>query len=102
MNWLLKKRSHSGNIYYCPRPSNIVVDEGLSVSPADVARLTAQGVPVSSSNVGTFIDGVENPSFDLPIDKCVGVDIADCWEASMSASRRLSKAQQQDISNYGR
>ncbi|UPW41270.1 hypothetical protein [Sigmofec virus UA08Rod_4527] len=102
MNSIIKKlKCRPVPVSYIYPDEYIKVEQGLSVSPSQVAELTAKGIPVSSTNVSQFIDGSPNPSFDLPIDELRGVDINDVWEASKEAARNLSNAQTKDINDYG-
>ena len=61
--------------------TDIVVRSGLSYSPADMSKLTERGMPVNSLNTSSvFIDGEENPSFDITSDRVRHVDVCDLWE----------------------
>ena len=75
-------QNHGRRLYCCRCcESDIPVRAGLSYSPADMARLTERGMPVNSLNTGSvFIDGEENPSFDVTSDRSRHVDICDLWE----------------------
>lgn len=70
------------------------VQQGLSYSPADMARMYAHGMPVNSMNVvGSFSDGSSNVSWhDLTIDRTRGVDVAEIWTASKQAKAKIQKA----------
>lgn len=70
-----------------PDPS-FRVKSGLSISPSDVKRMTEHGI--ASSPVGlNFLEGVENPSYDMPTDALRGIDAAEIWEAEQDARRKL-------------
>lgn len=76
--------------------------QGLSMSPADVARATSRGLAVSSQiNDSLFYDGDDNPSFDIPIESQRGVDVADVWQAQQSAKKRIISAAKKDKELYG-
>lgn len=76
--------------------TDVVVRAGLSYSPADMARLTERGMPVNSMMTGAaYIDGEENPSFDVTTDRQRHVDICDLWEQHqilISKARAAAKA----------
>ena len=80
--------------YVCRECENdIVVREGLSYSPADMARLTERGMPVNALNTGkAYIDGEENPSFDITTDRQRFVEIADLWEQHQNIRERARNA----------
>lgn len=77
--------------YYKPVVSN------LSITPSEVERLSERGIPVSSANVGSFIDGVQNPSFSLPVDRLRGVDVVDVWNESESSRKKFRNAAIKDV-----
>lgn len=91
MNSIIKKlryRKHS----FASTPNLEVyqaTQSGLSVTPSEIAKLTERGIPVSSSNASLFIDGVVNPSFDLPLDQMRGTDVVDVWDASETSKKKL-------------
>ena len=61
--------------------TDVVVRNGLSYSPADMSKLTERGMPVNALNTGSvYIDGEENPSFDVTSDRVRYVDVCDLWE----------------------
>lgn len=57
-----------------------VVRGGLAMTPADMARLTAQGLPVNSRNLQMFQEGEPNPSPYVTSERRRGVDVAELWE----------------------
>lgn len=69
----------------------IPTQPNLSITPAKMAELADQGIPVSSAllSVGAS-DGVSNPDWDMPIDQKRGVDIAQVWEAQRSARKNIT------------
>ena len=93
-----KYREHGrkGHLALCEKCENEpVVREGLAYSPADMARLTERGMPVNSLNSGqAIIEGEENPSFDVTIDRQRHVDICDLWENHMNIRDKARKAAQ--------
>lgn len=90
-----KQYCNHGRKVYVNRSSedDQVVREGLAYSPADMARLTARGMPVNSLMTGkAFIDGEENPSFDVTSDRQRFVDVADLWEEHQNIKERARAA----------
>lgn len=84
-------KNHGQHICTCNRcDCEDVVRQGLAYSPADMARMTEKGMPVNSLlNGKAFIDGEENPSFDVTDDRQRFVDVAELWEKHQI---RLDKA----------
>ena len=64
----------------CRQDGELVVREGLSMTPADIARLTSRGMSINQQNVGMFQDGEPNPSPYVTSERRRGVDVADLWE----------------------
>lgn len=80
----------------------IKTTSNLSTTPADIRRLVAQGIPVSSSNASSFCDGVAGVgALPLAIDERRGVDIVDAWNASRDAQSKLVSAHKADVKQYG-
>lgn len=76
--------------------------QGLSMSPADISRAVSRGVAVSSQlNEELFFDGDDNPTFDVPIERQRGVDVADVWQAQQSARKKILSAAKKDKEMYG-
>lgn len=76
----------------CPKRKDYETEpkSGLAYTPSDMARMHAAGMPVNSANlINSFCDGDKNPSFELPIERQRGVDIAEVWEASLTAKKKI-------------
>lgn len=76
----------------CPKRKDYETEpkSGLAYTPSDMARMHASGMPVNSANlINSFCDGDKNPSFELPIERLRGVDIAEVWEASITAKKKI-------------
>ena len=65
---------------------------GLAYSPAKMMELAERGIPVSSQSVGTFFDGVVTPTWEVPLERARGVDIADVWQAQAESRHKLHTA----------
>lgn len=89
--------------YAVTHPSDhIVVHQGLSISPAEVARMASKGLGVSSSvPESMFYDGDISPEISVPIERMRGIDVAQVWESSQDSKRKFATAQQNDIATYG-
>lgn len=70
---------------------DIITRPNLAITPSQMAKLVDDGIPVSSSMLsGAFNDGVQNPSWDLPIDQRRGVDVAQVWNVQRDARRAIT------------
>lgn len=75
-------------------PEESPVLEGLSLTPAQMSAMTAEGIPVSNQALGmTYCDGQPNPTFDLPPEDLRGCDIVDTWEAHKAAKSKFKDIQ---------
>lgn len=72
--------------------NELVTRQGLAMTPSDVARLTAQGMPVNTQNVSMFYDGEPNPSPYVTSERRRGVDVADLWEEHEHIVAKAKKA----------
>lgn len=80
-----------GRSYSPSTHCDIIVQPNLAITPSRMAELVDQGIPVSSSIIsGMAFDGVNNPSWDLPIDQKRGVDVAEVWQAQRSARKIIT------------
>ena len=73
---------------------------GLAVTPSQMARMTAQGIPISSQLAENFVDGTSNPSFDIPIEQRRGIDVVQVWEAQKDARLKIINAHKADKQMY--
>ena len=71
---------------------NLKVVGGLAVTPSQMLDLTQRGIAISASNNMQYLEGSEDPSFDLPIDARRGIDVNDVWDAQTNARRKLLNA----------
>lgn len=74
--------------FHRPCEGEIPVKQNQSVTPAQIADLTAHGMAVSSYNNLVFDEGSPNPP-SLPLEQQRGVDVAEVWNASKTASKKL-------------
>lgn len=70
------------------------VQDGLALTPAQVAEMTNAGVPISQPNAMQFFDGYKTQDFEpILIDKRY-VGLVDIWTAEKDARAKLRKAAQ--------
>lgn len=65
------------------------VKPNLSVSPADMERMTAQGKSISTSSLENFIYFNGDQLDGLPLDLKRGQDMNTIWEASQAAKSKV-------------
>lgn len=81
-----------------------IVQNNLAYTPSQMMELAERGIPISNQMVSpdNFFDGVsEGLSFELPLDRRRGVDVADCWQAEQSIKKKAKKGLKNDIFKYG-
>lgn len=71
-----------------PVEGDITVKQNQALTPAQIGEYTAKGIAVSSSQNLVFDEGVPNPG-RLPLEQRRGIDVADVWNASKTASKKL-------------
>lgn len=99
---LISRRNNRFGCHINPS-EHITVQEGLSMTPSQIARCTERGLAVSSQIVDSelFVDGDESNDMSVPLERIRGIDVAEVWEAQQDARKRLIKAHKQDIETYG-
>lgn len=76
---------------HTPVLGSVPVKQNQALTPAQIADYTSKGIAVSSSLNLVFDEGVPNPA-PLPLEQRRGIDVADVWNASESASKKLKSA----------
>lgn len=72
-----------------------VTRQGLAYTPADMERMTAQGLPIQSGEIAAkFYDGDQGSDFLLTSDRIKGNDVNDLWEEHRSIIKKAKKAYQ--------
>lgn len=83
-------------MHYCTakrRDGEIIVQNGLAITPAEVLRNAEIGIPVSSMMVsGQFFDGTDKLDFQPDLSERRGIDIADLWQARRESIRKFNEA----------
>lgn len=87
----IKKCNHGVRAYCVPQT---LVQSGLSLSAADMNRMTRQGIPISSQNLSDDMlspghDGVDP---DVPLFARRGVEFSDVYVAQRDARAKVSAA----------
>lgn len=82
-----------------------VVQNDLAYTPTQMMQMAEKGIAVSNQSVSAdnFFDGVpvNESTFNLPLERLRGVDVADCWQAEQSVRKKAKKGLKQDIHTYG-
>lgn len=66
------------------------VQDNLSLTPHQMWELTKRGTPISTSNVAmSYVDGIPNPDWDIPIESQRGIDLNDLWTARQEFKAKL-------------
>lgn len=75
------------------------VQSGLSITPAQMADLSAKGIPVSAQSGAMEFDSVAVPANDygVPIDMQRGTDIADVWNAQKNARKKMKEVRKTGV-----
>ena len=92
MSFITRKKF--GRTASCKRTSSdIPVQGGLAITPAQMQRMAEKGIPVSSQNLdGCFYDGDTRPSWDVPLDMQRGIDVAQMWQERKDIAAKLRSA----------
>lgn len=82
-----------------------VVQNDLAYTPTQMMQMAEKGIAVSNQSVSAdnFFDGVpvSESTFNLPLERLRGVDVADCWQAEQSIRKKAKKGLRNDIKLYG-
>lgn len=91
-NMRLTSPKHSGD-------AATVVRQGLSYSPAQMAKALQEGRPISSPNIDRlFYDGKADPGFIVDLERKRGVDIAELWNEQKVIKSKVAKFKKSQIS----
>lgn len=98
------------NVKHFSRPrrkdGESVVQNDLAYTPTQMMQMAEQGIAVSNQSVSAenFFDGVpvNESTFNLPLERLRGVDVADCWQAEQSIRKKAKNGLKQDIAKYGK
>lgn len=85
------KNFNKFNLCSCIRKEGeLCTQPNLAYTTGDMFDLWKRGIPIDNQNVtSNFFDGDKNPSWDVPIERCRGIDIADIWQAQQDARHKV-------------
>lgn len=97
------------NVRHFSRPrrkeGEAVVQNDLAYTPSQMIDMAERGIAVNAQNQSAdmFFDGVptSESTFNLPLDRLRGVDVADCWQAEQNTRKKAKKGLKNDIFKYG-
>lgn len=85
---------------YCKRLEHEdKVQDGQSITPAQMYSLAQQGKPISAHQLPNeyFDDGDPYQTYEIPIDRQRGIDVIDCWNASKDSQDKINKFKSKNI-----
>lgn len=72
------------------KDGELVVKNGLAITPQKMFEMAKRGIPVTTANAADMEKfGEANPSWEIPIDRVRGVDVATMWEQSSVIRNKL-------------
>lgn len=97
---LRKAKLSAGNIYHPINNAYERTKQNLALTPSDMAKMAANGIPISAQSLPNFYDGVPNPGYFVDLQDCRGVDAVAVWEASQDAKLKFKHADSRDRQMY--
>lgn len=87
----IKKSNHGVKAYKCEQT---IVQDGLSVSAADMQRMTRNGIPISAQVLSdsSFSPGHEGSDPFVPFEALRGVDFSEAYVMAVDGRRKINKA----------
>lgn len=87
----------------CKRKSyETPVQNGLGLTPKQMAELTNKGIPISANNLGlSYQDGVQDSDFTVPMEHTRGVDLADLWNSAMDGKAKAKEVYHKVVGQKG-
>lgn len=80
----------------------LVVKNGLAITPARSLQMAESGVPVTGQNLQGFLpQGDTRPNWDIPLERMRGVDPNDLWQESRNIKSKYLNAHRKDVAKYG-
>lgn len=70
----------------------MVVQNGLAVTPKQVMEMAKQGIPANGLNAQMFTEGHTGSDWNLAIDEQRGVDVATIWQHTKDLQLKFRKA----------
>lgn len=85
---------------YTRQDGEEIVQDGLSLTPAQMDEMVRKGVAVSTQSLGVqYYDDSPNNSYDVPVIYQRGVDMAEAYESSIDSRKKVSHAVRQSLAN---
>lgn len=79
-----------------------IVQNGLAMTPSQMAELAIQGIPVNNQTLAAYYDeGYSHLSYDMPLDIQRGIDVAQLWEEKQRIGKKVVNAHKAEIDFYG-
>lgn len=84
------------------REDETMVQPNLAVTPSKMMKMAEHGVAISSDlNSSNFVDGDKNPSWDIPLERLRGIDMADLWQTRQAIKSKIKNSHLNDVAKYG-
>lgn len=85
---------HNNRVFTSPkrRTGEQIVQNGLSLSPANALKMAEQGLPSSAQMQYREVEGSSNPAWGLPLDERRGIDMAALWQAQRDIKAKFVQA----------
>lgn len=84
------------------KKTELPVKSGLAVTPAEMSKLAEEGIPISSNTLGmSFYEGDGSKSWDIPLERVRGVDVAEMWTQSRTIKEKMLNAHRNDVKKFG-
>lgn len=78
---------------HCKRAKGeMVVQNGLAVTPSQAMALAKQGLPSNGLNASLFTEGHTGSDFELALDERRGVDVATIWQETQNLKSKFRNA----------
>ena len=72
-------------------PHENPVRAGLAYTPSELSSMVENGIPISSQNTALLPEqGMENPTFDIPLERQRGTNIVELWNAQLEARHNVN------------
>lgn len=84
---LNKKRTKLAFCNIC-KPTDLVTQPNLALTPRDIRSLSERGMSVSAQRIGQINDN-DTPSDYLPLEDMRGTDLNTAWEISQKAKNKV-------------
>ena len=97
---LKKAKLSAGVIYHPINNAYERTKQNLALTPSDMAKMAANGIPISAQSLPNYYDGVPNPGYFVDLQDRRGIDAVAVWEASQDAKFKFRNAELKDKQMY--